>query len=165
MTDSRPHGRYVPTTTHAEWGAGRPHLLVSREEGWFRYEITDELVRIGSSAENELQLTEIDPHHARITHDARDDYVLTMLGPGEMNANPHMTETTDDHSEILRTGARFTAGPWALVFVRDEFADHGRPYGGRQGGELSDQPSQPARPDYLHPDHVDWPRRFEKPVD
>ena len=30
----------------------------------------------------------------------------------------------------------------------DEYADHGRPWGGREGGELSDQPPQPQRPDY-----------------
>ncbi|MGO1547519.1 MAG: hypothetical protein ACTHXL_09220, partial [Microbacterium gubbeenense] len=48
----------------------------------------------------------------------------------------------------LRTGASFTAGPWRFVFQREEFADHGRPFGGRQGGELSDQPPQRRRPDY-----------------
>ena len=37
---------------------------------------------------------------------------------------------------------------WILVFGREEFADHGRPYGGREGGEFDVQPPQPGRPDY-----------------
>jgi hypothetical protein len=32
-----------------------------------------------------------------------------------------------------------------LTFVREEYADHGRPYGGRIGGELGRQRRQPSR--------------------
>jgi hypothetical protein len=39
-------------------------------------------------------------------------------------------------------------GPWTFVYARDEYADHGRPYGGREGGEGTHQPRQPERPDY-----------------
>jgi hypothetical protein len=46
---------------------------------------------------------------------------------------------------ILRTGCRLEVGDWVLVFARDEHADHGRPYGGRIGGELGHQRPQPAR--------------------
>ena len=46
------------------------------------------------------------------------------------------------------TGAQFTIGDWMLVFSRDEYADHGRPYGGRNGGEGTHQERQPERPDY-----------------
>jgi predicted GNAT family acetyltransferase len=44
-------------------------------------------------------------------------------------------------------------GAWRLVFARDEFADHGRPYGGRNGGEGAHQRRQAPRPDYAaqHP--------------
>ena len=35
-----------------------------------------------------------------------------------------------------------------LLGVRDEFADHGRPYGGREGGEADVQRPQPPRPEY-----------------
>ena len=139
-------------TTHAEWGAGSPRLLVSRNPGEQSiFALTADEVRIGSDAGGELVLSGADPMHATIVHDERDDYVLTLHGEGEMNANPEAAGTVrGDRSEILRTGARFTAGPWNLVFMRDEFADHGRPYGGREGGELSDQPPQPPRPDYGH---------------
>lgn len=147
MTDQQ---GYDPTTTHAEWGAGDPHLRVSRDGERFVHHLVTDEVRIGSTEGNELRLAETDPVHATITHDERDEYVLTLHGGGEMNANPRTAETgTGENSEILRTGAHFTAGPWTLVFGREEFADHGRPFGGREGGELDDQPPQPARPDYV----------------
>lgn len=152
MTHSDAPG-YHPTTTHAEWGAGDPRLTISRnaENDGERivFHITEDRVQIGSAESNAVVLEGTDPLHATIVHDDRDEYVLTLHGVGEMNANPEAAETgTGDRSEILRTGAHFTAGEWRLVFAREEFADHGRPYGGREGGELSDQPGQPARPDY-----------------
>jgi hypothetical protein len=138
-----------PTTTHAEWGAGNPHLKVTRDDDRFEFALTADLVRIGAADGNELRLAETDPVHAEIVHDDQDEYVLTLHGEGDMNSNAQSAATgASGRSEILRTGSRFTAGPWTLVFGREEFADHGRPYGGRTGGELSDQPPQPARPNY-----------------
>ncbi|MFY9679907.1 MAG: FHA domain-containing protein, partial [Glutamicibacter protophormiae] len=43
---------------------------------------------------------------------------------------------------VLRSGARIELGGWRLVFYREEYADHGRPYGGRNGGELAYQRPQ-----------------------
>jgi len=137
------------TETHAAWGAGNPHLIVSSEDGRFTFSLEQQEVTIGSAAGNALTLPDTDAVHATIVHDDRDEYVLTLHGEGEMNANPHAEGTHEgDRSETLRTGASFTAGPWRFVFQREEFADHGRPFGGRQGGEYSDQPPQPRRPDY-----------------
>ena len=137
---------YQPTTTHAGWGAGQPHLRITGDDDKrIMFHITTDEVTIGSGAGCSLLLPGADPLHATIVHDDRDEYVLTMHGPGEMNAN---RDEDEDRSEILRTGAHFTIGQWRLVFGREEFADHGRPYGGREGGELSDQDSQPERPDY-----------------
>lgn len=148
MADQNAPG-YEPTTTHAGWGAGDPRLLISRDENRSVHRLTTDATRIGSASGNELQLPDTDPVHATIVHDERDEYVVTLHGVGEMNANPDAAETgVGERSEILRTGARFTTGPWTFVFTREEFADHGRPYGGREGGELSDQLPQPARPDY-----------------
>ena len=48
-------------------------------------------------------------------------------------------------SAILRTGCGVDLGEWHLSFFREEYADHGRPYGGRLGGELAHQRSQPSR--------------------
>lgn len=150
--DDRPDEGNVPTTTHAEFGAGNPRLRITREDDRTEFRLVDDLVRVGSAAGNELVLADTDPVHATIAHDERDEYVLTLHGEGEMNA---VAETSGTHggerTETLRTGARFTAGPWTLVFARDEFADHGRPFGGRLGGEYSDQPTQPPRPDYDEP--------------
>lgn len=136
-------------TTHAEWGAGSPRLLVSREgEDRFVFDLVEDEVTIGSSPGSSVVLAGTDAVHASIVHDDRDEYVLTLHGAGEMNAS---TEPDEDgvRREVLRTGARFRIGDWTLVFVRAEFADHGRPFGGREGGELSDQPPQPERPDYV----------------
>lgn len=153
MTDQYPQGNQ-PTTTHAAWGAGDPRLLISNDDDRTVHHITTDAVRIGSADGNELRLADIDPVHATITHDERDEYVLTLHGDGEMNASPTAAETgRGDRTEILRTGAHFTAGPWTLVFSREEFADHGRPFGGREGGELDDQLPQPARPDYSKDTH------------
>lgn len=141
------HHGYQPTTTHAAWGAGNPHLRITgADEKRTTFAITVDTVTIGSGAGCDLLLPGAEPVHATIVHDDRDEYVLTMHGPGAMNAN--RDEDAEPHSEILRTGAHFTIGEWLLVFAREEFADHGRPFGGREGGELSDQDSQPARPDY-----------------
>ena len=133
------------STTHAEWGSGEPHLLVSGGDGVREtFSLTGDEVRIGSSPDCDLVLTGAEPVHATITHDERDEYVLTLHGEGETSARD------GGDAQVLRTGARFTVADWTLVFGRAEYADHGRPYGGREGGELSDQPGQPQRPDYAH---------------
>ena len=145
--------RHGNMTTHAAWGAGEPRLLVSRhDEDRTVFELTGDRVTIGSGAGSDLTLEGADAVHATILHDERDEYVLTMHGAGEMNASSEVG-APGERSEILRTGARFTIGEWMLVFARDEFADHGRPYGGREGGEWSDQPPQPQRPDYRGEHH------------
>ncbi|MDF1604065.1 GNAT family N-acetyltransferase [Nocardioides sp. YIM 152315] len=132
------------TTTHAAWGAGHPRILATSEHERYVHEINCDLIHIGSAADSDLQLTATDALHARILHGPADEYVLTMLGEGATSSGRH---------GILRTGAHFTAGPWQLIFVRDEFADHGRPYGGRIGGEAGHQRPQAPRPDYAreHP--------------
>ena len=48
--------------------------------------------------------------------------------------------------QILRTGTRVELGGHRLVFFREEYADHGRPHGGRIGGEAGRQLPQPPRP-------------------
>jgi len=137
-----------PLTTHAEWGAGEPRLLISRHgEDRFVYDITLDEFTLGSAAGNAVILEGTEPVHATIVHDDRDEYVLTMHGPGLMNA-AREPDASGGRTEVLRTGARFTMGDWMLVFHRAEYADHGRPYGGREGGEFSDQPPQPERPEY-----------------
>lgn len=143
--DTQPTG----PTTHAEWGAGNPRLIVRGPDGRFEHALSDDELTIGSAGGVGLRLSGLDPVHATVTHDERDEYVVTLHGAGEMNANPDAAGThSGERTETLRTGAEFAVGDWAFVYQRDEYADHGRPYGGREGGEFSDQPAQPARPDY-----------------
>ena len=149
---------HEPTTTHAGWGAGRPHLRITGDDDKRTvFHLTADEVTIGSGAGCTLLLPGAAPLHATIVHDDRDEYVLTMHGAGDMNANRE--EDGDARTEVLRTGAHFTIGQWLLVFGREEHADHGRPFGGREGGELSDQDAQPERPDYRG--ERDRPRRQE----
>jgi hypothetical protein len=35
----------------------------------------------------------------------------------------------------LRTGDRIELGDWTLSYFREEFADHGIPFGGQHGGD------------------------------
>ncbi|MBS1907806.1 MAG: hypothetical protein JST33_14850 [Actinobacteria bacterium] len=143
------------TTTHAEWGAGHPHLLITFEDTRLVHEITDDETRIGSGDDCQIRLEGIAPLHAVIRHDGHDDYDLEMVGPGQTSANiAKAAEEEGRPVETLHTGARFTAGDWRFVFVRDEFADHGRPYGGRLGGEGAHQRRQAPRPDYEGEGHT-----------
>ncbi len=45
--------------------------------------------------------------------------------------------TRSDSTEraALHTGDRIELGSWTMSYFRDEHADHGRPFGGRSGGE------------------------------
>jgi len=155
VTDEQQQG----PTTHAAWGAGNPRLIVASEDSRVTIDLVDDETTLGAAAGNTIELPGADPLHATITHDDRDEYVLTLHGEGEMNADPLASGTHEGaRTETLRQGASFTVGPWRIVFQRDEYADHGRPYGGRQGGEYSDQPAQPRRPDYAaDPDGSDRP--------
>ncbi|ALX65653.1 FHA domain-containing protein [Microbacterium sp. XT11] len=154
--DERPENAEAPETTHAEYGAGNPRLRITRDGERTEFPLVADEVRIGSAEGNELRLADTDPLHATVTHDDRDEYVLALHGEGEMNSNPGADAThPGEATETLRTGSRFTVGRWTLVFARDEFADHGRPAGGRLGGEYSDQPLQPPRPDYSADAHSD----------
>ena len=82
-------------------------------------------------------------NHAEIRRDAADEYVYVDLGTpaGSRIDGQPVSE------QVLRTGDRIELGNWTVSYYREEFADHGRPYGGREGGEFSDQqPQDEPRP-------------------
>lgn len=139
-SSDRPH----PTTTHGAHGSGHPTLFVStlEDDGTAPQSVsvdTDELT-IGSDPEADLVLAGLLPRHVTIYHDERDEYRVRSHGPvGGGSAS-------DDGDRALRTGARIEAGDWAITFWREEGTDHGRPYGGRQGGEFSEGRAQAPRP-------------------
>jgi len=133
-------------TTHAAPGAGNPELIVSVPDHPELSPVPDHFpldqreVTIGSGPDQDIRLEGIDAHHLTIFHDERDEYRVRASGPvgGGSAAEPA--------ERALRTGATIEAGQWVLTFHREEFADHGRPFGGRQGGEGSDNRLQPPRP-------------------
>jgi len=136
--------RRVPAGTHAPPGGGSPRL--NRVPGARRppgspssYPLTEEVVTIGSASDRGIVVPGLAPHHAEIRHDDRDEYVVVAGdGPVRVNGAPVLRA-------LLRTGSRLQLGDLTLVFAREEFADHGRPYGGRVGGEWGHQRPQPPR--------------------
>lgn len=146
--------KYTPTTTHATWGAGNPHLIVSGDDLHHEVPLQREVTRIGSGADADVRLEGLDTLHAEIHHDDFDEYVLELHGAAQTSHRHEPIESIGGRpGEVLRHGARFVLGSWAFVFARDEFADHGIPFGGRAGGEGSREHHQHTRPDYTgsHP--------------
>lgn len=100
-----------------------------------------DVTSIGSDPTCDIVLGGLEPRHAIVRHDSEDEYVVHVLaGPGSASVHGEPA-----HGRKLRTGARLDVGEHHLVFYREEFADHGRPYGGRIGGEAGHQRAQPAR--------------------
>ncbi|MCL1869871.1 MAG: FHA domain-containing protein [Promicromonosporaceae bacterium] len=154
MPETTPPGRDEPGTTHADYGDGDPRLLLGHD-GWTWEDepqtvfwLDREVTLIGSSPEADIQLEGIAPLHAEIRHDESDDYVLELHDEGKAPtvAGGHYVDRPGD--QVLHHGASFRVGAWSLIFQRDEYADHGRPFGGREGGEGSEPLGQPPRPDY-----------------
>jgi len=94
---------------------------------------------IGSDPGCDLVLPGLEPVHARIVHDERDEWVIKAVeGVTRVHGAPVV-------AQILRTGTRVELGTHRLAYFREEFADHGRPFGGRIGGEAGRQLPQPPR--------------------
>lgn len=144
-----PWGRRRVTTTHDPYGGGHPRLYLSdtrvpamaRQVLYFSL-LPGETV-IGSGDDVDLRLDGVDPLQAVVERTADDEYELVARGT-TMHAFVNGQELP---RQRLRTGARVEIGPWRLTYVRDEHADHGRPFGGRVGGELGHQRGQ-EKPTY-----------------
>ncbi|WP_210403825.1 FHA domain-containing protein [Salinibacterium sp. UTAS2018] len=137
------------TTTHYAPGAGRPRLFfVVGSENWNgqmprEFELRSDVTTIGSSSAADLQLPGLDSIHAEIRHDEDDEYVLRSFGAVGGGSRPLTGQEAG--SRTLRTGALMEMGQWRIGFFREEYADHGRPFGGRIGGEMGHQKPQPGR--------------------
>ena len=134
------------TTTHDPGRGGNPRLVLAPrpvpDDRLDVFALREEVTTLGSGADCDIRLDGLEPRHAEIHHDERDEYVLVALGrSGGVRVNGAPVETA-----LLRTATRLDVGGWTLTYARDEFADHGRPYGGRVGGELGHQRPQPPRP-------------------
>jgi hypothetical protein len=141
------------TTTHDPTGGGGPRLFFSAGdfvmEGaptqvfWLKHGVTT----IGSSPGADLRLDGLQDYQAEIRRNSADEYLLVILGT-EVASRVNGQVVTQ---QILRTGSRVQLGTWVMSYFREEYADHGRPYGGRIGGELGFQRTQ-SRPAYRKPD-------------
>jgi hypothetical protein len=141
----RPRG---VTTTHDPNRGGNPRLVLapgrhpSPADVRQVFPLRGTVTTIGSDPGCDIRLAGIEPRHADIRHDDRDEFVLVRRGrPGSVLVNGGPVD-----SSLLRTATRVQLGEVTLSFARDEYADHGRPYGGRVGGELGHQRPQPPRP-------------------
>lgn len=142
---STSYGDHHPTTTHDPAHGGAPRLALEQEtylEGerqvlWY---LEGDVVTIGSSDGCDVVLPGLEPLHATISRDDRDEFTLRSEGA---ETRVHGAAV---RAQLLRSGARIELGEHVLAYYRDEHADHGRPYGGRQGGEIGHQRPQPPRP-------------------
>ncbi len=137
------------TTTHDVSRGGNPRLIMAPgahpQPGDHQevFGLNRDVTTIGSDERCDIRLAGLDPVHAEVRHDRRDEFVLVRVGrPADTRVNGRPVDTA-----LLRTASRIDLGGWTLSFFREEHADHGRPYGGRQGGEIGHQRPQPPRPD------------------
>lgn len=139
------------TTTHDPAQGGRPRLVVALDgvamaepDGMVvqaAFDLLRGVTRIGSDPRCSVRLPGVDLVQAEVVWNQFDEYVFVQLSAkvdSRING-----ELMGMHP--LRTGDRIQMGDWTLSYVREEFADHGRPYGGRQGGEGAVQREQPPR--------------------
>ncbi|GAA1475565.1 hypothetical protein GCM10009623_00110 [Nocardioides aestuarii] len=133
------------TTTHDPARGGGPRLVEVPVDGVTRTDhpvhwLQRDTTTIGSDPSCDLVLPGLAPLHAEVRHDERDEFVLVAH---HADVRVHGERVT---TKVLRTASRVDLGPRTLTFVREEYADHGRPFGGRIGGELGVQRRQPPRP-------------------
>jgi len=135
------------TTTHDPDRGGNPRLILSlgayprASDRPTVFQLRDDVTSIGSGVDCDIRLAGLELLHAEIRHDDEDEFVLTRIG-STAETRVHGTPV---QSAILRTGSGIDLGDRHLTFFREEYADHGRPYGGRVGGEFAVQRAQPSR--------------------
>lgn len=142
--------RRVARTTHDPLGGGEPRLVFSVGEapvvGATRrvFYLNRGTSTIGSDPSCDLVLRGLEPHQAEVVRKSEgDEYVL--VATNEAGLTRVNGEAAD--GQLLRTGARIQLGEWTMSYSREEYADHGRPFGGRAGGEFSRQRPQ-EQPNY-----------------
>lgn len=139
----------MTTTTHAKGGAGRPRLIIAANNPAIGlapdspdrvHELRPDVTTIGSDPGCDVVLPYLEPVHVHVVRDEWDEFRVIDDSHGRAAVDGLLAR-----GQSIHTGDRLMVGPWVLLYERDEFADHGRPYGGRQGGEFTRQRSQPPR--------------------
>ncbi len=134
------------TTTHDPDRGGSPRLILplgaypKAGDQPTVFPLRDDVTTIGSGADCDIRLAGLELLHAEIRHDGEDEFVLTQIGTADTRVHGAPVQ-----SALLRTGSGIDLGERHLTFFREEYADHGRPYGGRVGGEFALQRTQPSR--------------------
>jgi hypothetical protein len=134
------------TTTHDPRGGGMPRLIFA----WSAWPREGEVRRvaylqsprttIGSASTCDIQIDGLQALHAVVDRTVDDEYVLTHVAP----RGTSLIAGLPAKGSLLRTGAAIALDETRLTYFREEYADHGRPYGGRIGGELGHQRPQPT---------------------
>ncbi len=131
-------------TTHDPARGGGARLVLLKQDYWPGerqpvFWLHDGLT-IGSGADCDVRLPGLEARHAVLHHDEDDEWVIeAVAGITRVHGSPVIRQ-------LLRTGSRVSLGQHELGYHREEYADHGRPHGGRIGGELGRQEPQPPRP-------------------
>jgi hypothetical protein len=139
--------RMPVTTTHAAPGAGNPRLILAPsphplpDEPQHVFPLRAGITTIGSDPSCDIVLPGLEPVHAEVRHDEYDEFVLVA---GSVTGSVRVNGAVVARS-LLRTAFRVRLGAHTMSFYREEYADHGRPYGGRLGGEIGHQRQQPPR--------------------
>ncbi len=132
-------------TTHDPDQGGNPRLVMALsahpgpDERPTVFRLGRDVTTIGSAPDCDVRLPGLAERHAQVLHDDDDEFVLVAL-EGATRVHGGQVQRA-----LLRNATRVELGGWTLVYAREEYADHGRPYGGRIGGELGRQRSQPPR--------------------
>lgn len=98
------------------------------------YPLDKDSVTLGSGDTQDIRLAGLESAHGEVLREPDgDEFVYVHVGrSGTSQVNGAVVTRA-----ALHHGDRLTLGDWTLVFQRDEFADHGRPDAGRQGGDFA----------------------------
>ena len=124
-------------TTHDPRGGGRPRLIFAlgdtapEHASQREFDLVPGVTVIGGGPDADLRLEGLAARHAEIRRDERDEYIYVDLG----SEAPGRVDGRAISGKPLRTGDRIELGNWTLSYFREEFADHGIPFGGRHGGD------------------------------
>jgi|GEM_PF-2990634 len=141
------------SSTHDVHGGGNPRLIVTFEDGSDLRERLGEsgqstefallpgVTTFGSDPNSTIVLPLVAAHQAEVRRDDMDEYSLFDTSPDQSSS----VDGRQGTEQILHTGNRVALGPWTLIYAREEYADHGSPYGGHEGGWPNGiRESQPA---------------------
>jgi hypothetical protein len=125
----------VATAGHA--AVGSPEAAGIQQ--WFA--LVGDIVTIGSAETQDVRFPGLEPEHGVIRRDpAADEWVYDDVHP----AVGSRVDGVLAQGAGLHHGDRIELGGVTLVFQRDEAADHGRPDGGREGGDFAGGGTGPA---------------------